>query len=144
MNICENRRIWRSVEEMGRAIWVNWSSKNWNQIPNPIENRFVILLSMEKMKNWLQFYQNIPFWWIGEREKTKHLFILPLKEINFQLVYYFFIWELNWFGFTNLQFSLNRLRRILRLLLNHGIFDQSFKISRNLMPLIISQKYLNI
>ena len=89
-----NRRRWRSDEEMGRVIWINWSSKNWNQFQNPIENRFMILLWMEKMKNWLQFYQNFLFWWIGWMKTRKLLFIWPLKEIIFQLVNFFLIWEL--------------------------------------------------
>ena len=96
VNICENRRRWRSDQEMGGVIWINRSStcKNWNQIPNPIKNRFMILLRMEKMKNWLQFYQNFLFWWIGEIKIRKLLFIMPLKEIIFQLVNFFLIWEL--------------------------------------------------
>jgi len=93
VNICENRRRWRSDEEMGRVIWINESSKNWNQFSNPIENRFMIFLWTEKMKNWLQFYQNFLFWWIWEKI-IKHRFFLPLKDIIFQLVIFFLIWEL--------------------------------------------------
>ena len=94
VNICENRRRWRSDEEVGGVTCSNWSSENWNLIPNPIKNRFMILLWMEKMKNWLQFYQNILFWWIGETKKIKLLFIVPLREIIFQLVNFLLIWEL--------------------------------------------------
>ena len=42
----------------------------------------------------------------------------------------------------NFYLSLNRLRMKLKLLSNQKIFNQSSKISRHLMPLIFSQKYL--
>jgi len=94
VNICENRRRWRSDEGVGRVVWNNGSGKIWNQIPISIENRFMIFLWMGKMKNWLQFYQNILFWWIGETKIRKLLFIIPLMEIILQLVNFFLIWEL--------------------------------------------------
>jgi len=54
----------------------------------------MILLWMEKMKNWLQFFLFVPVFHTRWTKKIKPLFIVPLKEIIFQLVKFFLIWEL--------------------------------------------------
>ena len=94
-----NRRRRRCDEEMGGVFWSfknlsARSSKNWNPILNPIENRFMILLWMEKMKNWLQSYLFCPVFLARRTIRIKLLFILPLKEIILQLVNFSLIWEL--------------------------------------------------